>query len=170
MAGLERDPGALGQTITGRMKQITGILFIFLVFFLNAFVYAEDQRFPFKDPEQAEQFRKLTKELRCLVCQNQSLADSDAPLAHDLRKKVFLMMKEGKTSDEIIQELVARYGEFVLYRPRLSKQTWLLWFAPVIVFIIGVFVITYLVRRRSGTSDIGERELETAHKLLEEEE
>ena len=146
------------------------ILVIFLLFIVSGSLHAEDQRFPFSNPEQVEQFRKLTEELRCLVCQNQSLADSDAELANDLRKKVYELMDEGKTNDEIIEELVARYGEFVLYRPRLNVQTYLLWFAPIILVLIGIIAIVIMMRRRSDSIDVKETDLQSVRKLLEEEE
>jgi len=141
-----------------------------LLIFLASPLCAEDQRYPFSNPEQAQQFRDLTKELRCLVCQNQSLADSDAPLAHDLRKKVYEMMLAGKSNDQIIKELVTRYGEFVLYRPRLDPQTYLLWFAPIILVVIGVIAIFIMVRRRSAGLDVKEADLQNVRKLLEDEE
>ncbi len=141
-----------------------------LLIFLASSLSAEDQRYPFSNPEQAQQFRELTKELRCLVCQNQSLADSDAPLAHDLREKVYEMMVAGKTNDQIIKELVIRYGEFVLYRPRLDPQTYLLWFAPIILVVIGVVAIFIMVRRRSARLDVKEADLQNVRKLLEDEE
>ncbi len=146
------------------------IVITFLLLFLAGSSYAEDQRFPFSNPEQVEQFRKLTEELRCLVCQNQSLADSDAELANDLRKKVYDLMDKGKTNDEIIEELVARYGEFVLYRPRLNAQTYLLWFAPIILVLIGIVAIVLMMRRRSDSVDVKEVDLQNVRKLLEEEE
>ncbi len=146
------------------------ILAIFLLFIASGSLHAEDQRFPFTNPEQVEQFRKLTEELRCLVCQNQSLADSDAELANDLRKKVYELMDEGKTNDEIIEELVSRYGEFVLYRPRLNAQTYLLWFAPIILVLIGIIAIVLMMRRRSDSVDVKEVDLQNVRKLLEEEE
>ena len=146
------------------------ILITFLLCLLAGSLSAEDQRFPFSDPEQVEQFRKLTEELRCLVCQNQSLADSDAELANDLRKKVYELMDAGKTNDEIVEELVARYGEFVLYRPRLNAQTYLLWFAPIILVLIGVIAVVVMMRRRSDMVDVKEADLQNVRKLLEEEE
>ena len=150
--------------------RILVIFSLFLLLFTAGSLHAEDQRFPFTDPEQVEQFRKLTEELRCLVCQNQSLADSDAELANDLRKKVYELMDEGKTNDEIIEELVARYGEFVLYRPRLNAQTYFLWFAPIILVLIGIIAIVIMMRRRSDSVDVKETDLKSVRKLLEEEE
>ena len=103
----------------------------------------------FRDAAEETRFQNLVKELRCLVCQNQNLADSDAGLAQDLRNEVFEMMREGKTDSEIRDFLVARYGEFVLYRPPVQPTTWLLWFGPAAVLLAGLVVIVRIVRRRA---------------------
>jgi cytochrome c-type biogenesis protein CcmH len=105
---------------------------------------------PFNDRAEEVRFQNLAKQLRCLVCQNQDLADSDADLAKDLRKQVFDMMRSGKTDDEIKQYLVARYNDFVLYDPPLKPGTWLLWFTPFILVLIGACVVVVIVRRRSA--------------------
>ncbi|MDR3388923.1 MAG: cytochrome c-type biogenesis protein CcmH [Rudaea sp.] len=102
---------------------------------------------PFTDRAQEVRFQQLTKQLRCLVCQNQDLADSDADLARDLRKQVFDMMQNGKSDDEIKQYLVARYNDFVLYDPPLKPGTWLLWFAPLALVIAGILVVAGILRR-----------------------
>ena len=104
---------------------------------------------PFKDRAEEVRFQNLTKQLRCLVCQNQDLADSDAALAGDLRKQVFDMMQAGKSDAEIKQYLVARYNDFVLYDPPLKPGTWLLWFAPLALVIAGAFVVAGVLRRRA---------------------
>jgi cytochrome c-type biogenesis protein CcmH len=106
---------------------------------------------PFDDAAQEQRFRALVAELRCLVCQNQNLADSDAELARDLRAEVFEMMQNGKSDDEIKAFLVERYGDFVLYRPPVRPGTWVLWFGPVLVLLIGGVVVTRIVRRRAQT-------------------
>ena len=104
---------------------------------------------PFKDRAQEVRFQNLAKQLRCLVCQNQDLADSDADLAKDLRKQVFDMMQSGKSDAEIKEYLVARYNDFVLYDPPLKPGTLLLWFTPVVLVVIGVFVLAGILRRRA---------------------
>jgi cytochrome c-type biogenesis protein CcmH len=104
---------------------------------------------PFKDRAQEVRFQQLTQQLRCLVCQNQDLADSDAELAKDLRKQVFDMMQSGKSDNEIKQYLVARYNDFVLYDPPLKPGTWLLWFSPFALVIGGGLVVARVVRRRA---------------------
>lgn len=102
----------------------------------------------FASQEQQERFKRLTEELRCLVCQNQNLADSDAPLAHDLRDEIFNMMQLGKTDDEIKSFLVERYGDFVLYRPPVKGNTLILWLAPGLILLIGAVVIGVSVSKR----------------------
>jgi cytochrome c-type biogenesis protein CcmH len=102
----------------------------------------------FHDPAEEARFRALAAELRCVMCQNQSLADSDAPIAHDLRAQVLEMMRAGRSDDEIKQYLVARYSEFVLYAPTVRPATWLLWFGPLLAVAGGGLFIATIVRRR----------------------
>jgi cytochrome c-type biogenesis protein CcmH len=104
---------------------------------------------PFKDRAQELRFQNLTKQLRCLVCQNESLNDSSAPLAADLRRDVFEQMRAGKSDAEIKQWLTARYSDFVLYDPPLRGGTWLLWFGPFLVLLAGGAGILAIVRRRA---------------------
>lgn len=104
----------------------------------------------FSDPAEEQRFRALVSELRCVMCQNQSLADSNAQIAHDLRREVLSLMREGKTDAQVRDFLVARYGEFVLYRPRLEAKTWLLWLGPILMLLVGGVVVARVVRRRSG--------------------
>ena len=104
---------------------------------------------PFKDRAEELRFQQLVSELRCLVCQNQNLADSDAGLARDLRNETFEMMRAGKTDAEIREFMVQRYGDFVLYRPPMKPTTWLLWFGPLAVVAIGGFVLVSVARRRA---------------------
>lgn len=104
---------------------------------------------PFKDEAEAVRFQHLVAELRCTVCQNQNLADSNAELAKDLRLRVFEMMQQGRSDAEIKQFLVERYGDFVLYKPPVKPTTWLLWFGPGVVVLIGATLIVLSVRRRA---------------------
>jgi cytochrome c-type biogenesis protein CcmH len=103
----------------------------------------------FQSPAEEARFHKLVSELRCVMCQNQSLADSNAQIAFDLRREVLELMREGRSDPEIKDFLVARYGEFVLYRPRVERSTWLLWLGPGLLLMAGGFVIARIVRRRS---------------------
>ena len=104
----------------------------------------------FSDETLQSRYEGLLTELRCLVCQNQSLIDSDASLAEDLRQQVYDMLEEGAADSEITDFLVQRYGDFVLYRPPLRRSTWLLWYAPVLMLLVAVFVISR-IWRRAGT-------------------
>jgi cytochrome c-type biogenesis protein CcmH len=103
---------------------------------------------PFKDRAEEQRFQNLTRQLRCLVCQNESLADSSADLAKDLREEVFEQMRKGKSDAEIKNYLTARYSDFVLYNPPLRGSTILLWFGPLLILLIGAYVVFRIVRRR----------------------
>ena len=103
----------------------------------------------FETPKQEARFNKLTQELRCLVCQNQNLADSDAQLAHDLRAEVHEMLLTGKSDDEIKTFMVERYGDFVLYRPPVQENTYLLWLAPLALLLIGALILRVNIKKRS---------------------
>jgi cytochrome c-type biogenesis protein CcmH len=118
------------------------------IFFMSQTVFAIDP-LPFKDRAEEVRFQNLTRELRCLVCQNQNLADSEAELAGELRRQVFEMMQSGKSDTEIKQYLVARYNDFVLYDPPMKPGTWLLWFAPAVLVLIGAIVIVNILRKRA---------------------
>jgi cytochrome c-type biogenesis protein CcmH len=104
---------------------------------------------PFKDHAQELRFQHLTRQLRCMVCQNETLADSNADLARDMRHEVFRLMQQGKTDDQIKQYLVDRYSDFVLYDPPVRPGTWLLWFGPLLILFAGGVVVAVNVRRRS---------------------
>jgi cytochrome c-type biogenesis protein CcmH len=106
------------------------------------------EEFQFDNPAQEQAFRDLTGKLRCLVCQNESLAASQADLAQDLRKEVFAMMKSGKSQDEIIAFLVARYGDFVLYEPPFKPSTYLLWIGPFLLIGVGGFFLLRTLQRK----------------------
>ena len=129
-------------------------LFI-LVLTLTLSVSVLAQRSPVQEPMvfenqlQEDRFKVLTQELRCLVCQNQNLADSDAQLAHDLRAEVHEMLLAGKTDDEIKQFMVERYGDFVLYRPPMQVNTYLLWLAPLGLLFIGALILRANVKKRA---------------------
>ena len=101
----------------------------------------------FRDQAEARRFHALTAELRCVKCQNQSLADSNALIAQDLRREVLALMREGKSDEQIKDFLVARYTEFVLYKPRVGPATWLLWFGPALLLIGGAVAVVVIVRR-----------------------
>lgn len=102
----------------------------------------------FEDPENARRYRDLIRELRCLVCQNQNLADSNAELAADLRQITYEMIRAGKSDAEIIDFMVSRYGDFVLYRPPFKPETILLWAGPFLFLAAGLWLLLARIRRR----------------------
>jgi cytochrome c-type biogenesis protein CcmH len=110
------------------------------------------ESFKFDTPAEELHFKQLIEELRCLVCQNQSLADSDAELAHDLRAEVYEMIQAGKSDDEIIEFLVARYGDFVLYNPPVKPSTYLIWFGPFVLLLLAIFLLVRAVGRQKRTA------------------
>jgi len=122
----------------------------------------------FDDPQKEKIYKELIDELRCLVCQNQNLADSNAELAQDLRQKTYEMVEAGKSKDEIVDWMVARYGDFVLYRPPLQRNTLLLWVGPFLIFLVGVVVLVRFIRRRpaGGEEVLSEEERRKAEALL----
>jgi len=103
---------------------------------------------PNEDPQIEQRMKNLTEQLRCLVCQNETLADSRADLAEDLRKQIREQMKAGKSDKEIIAYLTDRYGDFVLYKPPVKATTYLLWFGPFVFLIGGTILLYRFVRRR----------------------
>ncbi|HEX5693347.1 MAG TPA: cytochrome c-type biogenesis protein [Arenimonas sp.] len=108
----------------------------------------------FRDAAEEARFRELSAELRCVMCQNQSLADSNAEIAQDLRLQVLDLMREGKSDREIKDYLVARYSDFVLYSPPVRPSTWLLWFGPGLLLLGGAVVVVVVVRRRSRQAPV----------------
>lgn len=121
------------------------------VFFTTA--YAAIDVYQFDDPEKMERFKVLTEELRCPKCQNQNIADSNAEIAHDLREKLQEMLTANKTDDDIVQYMVDRYGDFVLYEPRVTNQTYLLWFGPFLLLGIALIIVFFIVRARNNRSE-----------------
>jgi cytochrome c-type biogenesis protein CcmH len=105
---------------------------------------------PFRDQAEEDRFRKLAAELRCVMCQNQSLADSNAMIAQDLRREVFQLMQSGKTDQEIKDFLAERYTDFVLYNPPLDARNALLWLSPLALLLIGGITVFVIVRKRSA--------------------
>ena len=120
---------------------------VLLLFFTGPTLAGADI-YSFSSDKDKQQFITLTKELRCLVCPNQSLADSDADLAKDLRNKIYRLIQEKKTSEEIREFLVSRYGQFILFSPPLLPSTILLWGFPIIL-AVGIFGGLYLIRRKA---------------------
>jgi cytochrome c-type biogenesis protein CcmH len=117
---------------------------------LASVAHAAIDAYEFRDEAERARYAELTRELRCPKCQNQDIADSNAPIAADLRKEIFRMLGEGKSNQQIIDFMVDRYGDFVRYKPALSSRTWLLWFGPAGLLVGGMLVIGVIVVRRRG--------------------
>jgi cytochrome c-type biogenesis protein CcmH len=115
---------------------------------LAGVAHAAIDTYEFANDRDRERFRELTKELRCPKCQNQDIADSNAPIAADLRKEIFRMLGEGKDNQQIIDFMVDRYGDFVRYKPALTSKTAVLWFGPAGLLLGGVVIIGVIIRRR----------------------
>lgn len=111
--------------------------------------------YQFGSDEEEQRFQVLTSELRCPKCQNQNIADSDAPIAKDLRAEVARMVNEGAADTEVIEFMQSRYGDFVLYRPKINSQTWFLWYGPYLLLGLGVLVILLVVFTRRIKSKHG---------------
>ena len=103
----------------------------------------------YNSPAEEVRFKALAAELRCVMCQNQSIADSNAPIAHDLRMEVLRLMREGRSDSEIKQYLVERYSDFVLYEPPLRKGTWLLWAGPFLLLLVGAAGVFMIIKRKN---------------------
>lgn len=127
--------------------------------------------YEFDDPEKKQRFDHLINELRCTVCQNQTIADSDASLAKDLREKVYNMVNEGKTDQQIKDFMVERFTDFVLYRPPVKKSTYLLWAGPFVLLGLGILFLILQVRKRKQTpqNDIDEQQHQRVQALLKAE-
>jgi cytochrome c-type biogenesis protein CcmH len=152
------------------MKKLTAIL-LGLCLLSGAHVQAAVDLTDFDgDTVLEERYHKLVTELRCLVCQNQTIADSNADLAKDLRREVRDMLVGGKTDEQIKEFMLARYGDFVLYRPPVKTTTVPLWIGPFVLLAIGLVVVAVMVRRRSRQAqpEMRSEDVERARKLLDE--
>ncbi|MDH5368398.1 MAG: cytochrome c-type biogenesis protein CcmH [Gammaproteobacteria bacterium] len=152
------------------MKKVAIILsFLFL---LNPSTYAAVEVKQFKNPEHEKRYKALIIELRCVVCQNQNIAESNAALAKDLRKQVFKMINAGESDDDILEFMVTRYGDFVLYDPQFNSTTFLLWVGPFIIFIIGLYILVSFIRQRKTfvVAELSNEDKEKLKQLLENKE
>ena len=128
---------------------VMSVLLLLSVLLIGSASAGPVETFKFKDEATKLRFQILSKELRCPKCQNQNLADSNAKIAVDLRKNLYNLLQEGKTDQEIIDFMVYRYGDFVLYRPQLKKQTYILWFGPIVVILGFALSVIFVLRKRS---------------------
>jgi cytochrome c-type biogenesis protein CcmH len=134
------------------MRTIHAVLAMLLLA-VPALAPAIDSERAFDDPVLQQRYENINRELRCLVCQNQTIADSNAGLASDLRREVRELIAAGKTDDEIREFMIERYGDFVLYRPRMTAQNLLLWAAPILLLVFGVIAALRVIRRRAAEAD-----------------
>jgi cytochrome c-type biogenesis protein CcmH len=144
-------------------------LSIILLLALSGTVCAGVEYREFANPEQQEAYENLTSELRCLVCQNQTIADSNAELAADLRRQVYEMLQQGKSKQDIAQFMTDRYGDFVLYNPPFKLKTGLLWIGPVVFLLIGLIAVFLFTRRKktAATVEISAEKRQKIRSLLE---
>lgn len=142
------------------------ILFAIVLLVFQASVWAAPMdAFEFDSEQQEKTFKKLSDELRCLVCQNQSISGSNADLAKDLRTQVHRMLQAGKTEEEIKTFMVDRYGDYVLYEPPMKPMTWLLWFGPAGIFFVGLFYARRFISQQNISEDSKELSEEEAERL-----
>jgi cytochrome c-type biogenesis protein CcmH len=123
--------------------------------FAMSFAYSADSNVSTEESQQIEsRLKALSTELRCLVCQNTTLSDSNAPLAEDLRNEIRTLMLEGKTDEEVTAYLVARYGDFVRYKPPVQANTALLWFGPFVILIVGVVILFRVLKKHAANNQL----------------
>ncbi|MCX7095835.1 MAG: cytochrome c-type biogenesis protein CcmH [Methylobacter sp.] len=145
-------------------------LFIVFLLILSGIAYAGVEFREFANPEQQAAYENLTSELRCLVCQNQTIADSNAELAADLRRQVYEMLQQGKSKQDIAQFMTDRYGDFVLYNPPFKLKTGLLWIGPAAFLLIGLISVFLFTRRKktAASVQISAEQQQKIRSLLEE--
>jgi len=123
---------------------------LLLLLLVTPLSWAAIDVYQFKSQGDEERFQQLTAELRCPKCQNQNIADSDSPIAKDLRREVYRLVDSGAADTEVVDFMVTRYGEFVLYRPKVNSQTWFLWYGPYVLLGLGALVILLIVFLRKA--------------------
>ena len=148
------------------MRALIALLLLFWLLPAQAVI----ETYEFDSPQTEAEYQRLIDELRCLVCQNQNLKDSDAELARDLRRETYDMLQAGKSPEEVIDFMVARYGDFVLYRPQFKTSTWLLWLGPFVLLLIVLVVFVRRMRAASEPAEVDAATLAQARNLLEDKE
>jgi cytochrome c-type biogenesis protein CcmH len=133
-------------------------------------VQAAIEAYEFDSAQMEADYRKLIDELRCLVCQNQNLSGSDADLARDLRRETYEMLREGKSPQQVVEFMVARYGDFVLYRPQFKTNTYLLWLGPFLLLLIVLYLVVGRLRAAAKPVEVDAAAMAEARHLLEQEE
>lgn len=130
------------------MKQLNTLLAMVLLCFSSLVLATPVDTYEFKSADNQKRALSLAHELRCPQCQNQNLIDSNSPVARDLRLEVYKMVDEGKSDDQIIEFMTTRYGDFVLYKPRMEGRTYILWLGPVILLLIGLTAGILFIRKQ----------------------
>jgi len=125
------------------------------------------EAYEFDSPQMEADYNQLINELRCLVCQNQNLSGSNAELAQDLRRETYQMLQQGKSQQEVVDFMVARYGDFVLYRPQFKASTYLLWLGPFLLLLVVLFVVIRRLRAAQKPVEVDTAALDNARQLLE---
>lgn len=133
---------------------LTAFSFALLFTVLSAVQASSIETYTFESPEQEALYKRLIKELRCLVCQNQDIADSNAELAQDLRRQTYDMVSKGASRDDIIDYMVKRYGDFVLYNPPFKLKTIMLWLGPPLFLLLSLIVLISYLRKRPKTTEV----------------
>ncbi|MDH5472661.1 MAG: cytochrome c-type biogenesis protein CcmH [Gammaproteobacteria bacterium] len=149
-------------------KNYLSLMFLSAMLMLNT-AQAKIESLEFANDQMKDDYHSLVAELRCLVCQNQNLADSNAELAQDLRKQVFEMLDKGSSRSDVVDFMVTRYGDFVLYRPPVKTTTLLLWYGPVVLFLIALSIVVVFYRKQTRKSEVvlSDQQKKRAHSLLD---
>lgn len=142
-------------------------LILLLVLTWTSHALAAIETYSFENTDQEKRYQSMIAELRCLVCQNQNLADSNADLAKDLRAQTHAMIIAGKADADIVDYMVERYGDFVLYRPPFKASTWLLWVGPFLILLIALVVFSLTIRKNRQAPQVSESERRHASELLD---
>ncbi|MCC4307925.1 cytochrome c-type biogenesis protein CcmH [Alcanivorax marinus] len=138
------------------IRVFPALLLVLCALLLASPLRAAIDLYQFDNTEQQDRFHRLTEELRCPKCQNQSIADSDAEIARDMRERTARMIREGRSDQEVVNFFVDRYGDFVSYRPPVNERTAILWMGPLGLLLLGVLAIVLLVRRASRRAELEE--------------
>ncbi|MCP4982009.1 MAG: cytochrome c-type biogenesis protein CcmH [Gammaproteobacteria bacterium] len=133
-------------------------------------VQAAIEAYQFESAQMEADYNKLIDELRCLVCQNQNLSGSDADLARDLRRETYEMLQQGKSPQQVVDFMVARYGDFVLYRPQFKSTTYLLWLGPFLLLLVVLYMVVRRIRSEDKPVEVDADAMTTAKRLLEDDE
>jgi cytochrome c-type biogenesis protein CcmH len=142
-------------------------LLLAILMFWQTSVLAVVEYHAFQQPEQERIYQSLISELRCLVCQNQTIADSNADLAKDLRRQVYEMVQQGQSRQQVVDYMTQRYGDFVLYRPAFNLKTGLLWLGPILFLVLGLMALVIFVRNKKATAATHSLSVEQQRRLTD---